>query len=422
MSISRSLILKEEYAKEQILLYTYKGKLEAKLVTNNAKESAFNIKLSRAMNEVPTLEFDYPFRKNSKLDLETSCDKLLYYRDWYYIIKSVEVDDSNLRIHIKAYGEEEELKYCYCECINEIGKTVKQCFETIMNSTTHPVDSGYKFLGTDIPDTKMRHLITEEECSIYENLMSLCDVFQCWLEFKLDENGNKGIYFRSQSIKDNKILKNTIDLKELKISYSTEEIFTRLLPYGAADEVTGNELNIIEVNPTGKAYLENTAYYYGILGIPDEVIKKEAKYQNIKIWTDDTIIDKKYLMEMAQQELDKCCFPELEATLTVRNLSKLLGSSRINFKIGQEIIAINKELDFRIQFRVVGIEEDGNDILNDTITISNKINIDTRFQNLQHTSDTVDKITNTNPYDTDGNLVGDGEPYLDMNRLKDGVA
>ena len=99
-------------------------------------------------------------------------------------------------------------------------------------------------MGTDIPDSKKRHLITENEASVYQNLMSICDVFQCWLEFSLTNDGKKGIFFRSKEKDNGKKFKTGIDLKELNIEYDSSEIFTRLIPYGAEDELTGKNIDI----------------------------------------------------------------------------------------------------------------------------------------------------------------------------------
>ena len=414
-------IFKKKYDKLRMQLFTYKGHLEANLITDDINNTARNITLNRRQNEVPVLEFDTPFTKERKIDVVTGCEKLVRVLDWYYIIKSTSVSDgSKKEIHIRALGEQEELKYCYCNCVNEIGKTVKECFEAVFSATTHPIDTGYVFLGTDIPDSKRRHLITENEASVYQNLMSICDVFQCWLEFSLTNDGKKGIFFRSKEKDNGKKFKTGIDLKELNIEYDSSEIFTRLIPYGAEDELTGNPLTIIEVNPTHKAYIEDYSYYLGVLGVPPNIVDKEAKYLNIKTWSDDTIIDANYLYEMAKQELAKCCVPTLEASLSISDLSKLLDSSIDECEIGQSVLALNKKLGFRIKFLITGIEENFNNPLDTKITITNKINIDTNIQNINHTVDVVKDITNNNPFDTDGNMKGDGEPYIDMNNIKDG--
>ena len=406
-------IFKKKYDKLRMQLFTYKGHLEANLITDDINNTARNITLNRQQNEVPVLEFDMPFTKERKIDVVTGCEKLIRFLDWYYIIKSTSVSDgSKKEIHVRALGEQEELKYCYCNCVNEIGKTVKECFEAVFSATTHPIDTGYVFLGTDIPDSKKRHLITENEASVYQNLMSICDVFQCWLEFSLTNEGKKGIFFRSKEKDNGKKFKTGIDLKELNIEYDSSEIFTRLIPYGAEDELTGNPLTIIEVNPTHKAYIEDYSYYLGVLGVPPNIVDKEAKYLNIKTWSDDTIIDANYLYEMGKQELAKCCVPTLEATLSISDLSKLLDSSIDECEIGQSVLALNKKLGFRIKFLITGIEENFNNPLDTKITITNKINIDTNIQNINHTCEIVDGVTSMN--------TENGNTIIPMNKVEDG--
>ena len=81
-------IFKKKYDKLRMQLFTYKGHLEANLITDDINNTARNITLNRQQNEVPVLEFDMPFTKERKIDVVTGCEKLVRFLDWYYIIKS----------------------------------------------------------------------------------------------------------------------------------------------------------------------------------------------------------------------------------------------------------------------------------------------------------------------------------------------
>ena len=51
-------IFKKKYDKLRMQLFTYKGHLEANLITDDINNTARNITLNRRQNEVPVLEFD----------------------------------------------------------------------------------------------------------------------------------------------------------------------------------------------------------------------------------------------------------------------------------------------------------------------------------------------------------------------------
>jgi gp58-like protein. len=310
---------------------------------------------------------------------------------------------------VSCQHESTELKGVYCEYIDLVGATPKQMFDKIMSSTMHPVDTGYNWAGTDVESTKKRHLITESEQSVYQNLVAMAEIFNGWLEFWTDESGKRWIYLRTKAVDSKKWIKKGLDMKSLNISYTSEEIFTRLYPLGDSDKVTGEPLNIMGVNPTKKSYIENYSYYLA-KGIPTSVIDKEPKYQQLKTMTASDYTDAKDLYEYALEELEKCCYPTLDATLTMEDLSVYVDSLDEPPKIGYDIKCVDKEIDFILGCRIVGIERNYDDPLQTTVTISNLVRYDTFFQKLEHSSDTTDKITDS---DKDGT-------YIPADKVKDG--
>lgn len=400
--------IKKQYTRPRPVLYLYRDKPEVSLVSNDFN-TAKSITLNQQMNEVSTLTFEIPFTKERKLSVD-DCEKLVKFEGEFYIIKSIDTDDSTTAtMKVSCQHESTELKGVYCQYIDLIGATPKQMFDKIMSSTMHPVDTGYKWAGTDVEATKKRHLITESEQSVYQNLVAMAQIFNGWLEFWTDENGTKWIYLRTKSVDSKKWIKKGLDMKSLNINYSSEEIFTRLYPLGASDKITGEPLNIMEVNPTKKSYIENYSYYIA-KGIPTSVIDKEPKYQQLKTMTCSDYTDAKDLYEYALEELEKCCYPILDATLTMEDLSVYIDSLDDPPKIGYDIKCIDKEIDFILGCRITGIERNYDNPLETRVTISNLVRYDTFFQKLEHSSDTTDKIVSS---DKDGN-------YIPADKVKDG--
>lgn len=411
--------IKRKYLNPTLLLYTYRGCIENSLMSKDI-DTATNLIKTDTMNEVSTIEFDIPFSENRKISYD-DCEKLIKFDDEYYIIKNIEVtDDSTRNIHVKCEHESTELKGKYCECVKEIGQTPEHIFNAIFNAVKTPIKKDlYKWKGTDVEPSKYRRLITEDESSIYQNLISMAEVFNGWIEITTDENEQKWVYLRTNPINNGKILKKDLDMKSLGITYDSTEIFTQLYGEGSQDEVTGNPITIMSVNPTGKSYLENYSWYVA-KGVPLNVIDSEPKYQQLKKISDDTYTSPSDLMSLMEEELKKCSVPTLDATLTMSDLSVYLESTKEPPTVGCEILCIDKQINFIFQCRVTGVERDYNNPLETKIDISNLIRYDTSMQNINHTIDTVDKVTSTNPIDTDGNVTGDGSVYVPACNVKDG--
>lgn len=400
--------VKKQYTRPRPILYLYRDKPEISLVSNDFNTSK-NITLNQQMNEVSTLEFEIPFTKERKLSVD-DCEKLVKFEKEFYIIKTINTEDSETAtMKVSCQHESTELKGVYCQYINLIGASPKEMFDKVMSSTMHPVDTGYKWAGTDVPNDKKRHLITESEQSVYQNLVAIAEVFNGWLEFWTDDDGQKWVYLRVKAIDNKKFIKKGIDMKSLNITYSSEEIFTRLYPTGASDTLTGQPLNIMEVNPTKKSYVENYSYYIA-KGIPTEVIDKEAKYQQLKTLNDSDYTDAKDLYNYALEELKKCCYPQLDAELTMQDLSVYVNSLDEPPKVGYEIKCIDKDIDFILVCRITGVERNYENPLETKITISNMIRYNTIFQDLEHSSNTTDKVVGG---DSDGS-------YIPADKVKDG--
>lgn len=388
--------IKDKYLNPVPVLFICKGIPENTLVSNDF-DTAYNITLTKNDNEVSQLTFLIPFTIDRKISYD-DCEKLVLFENEYYIIKDIQVEDNTKgSIKVTCKHESVELKGVYCEPIKLIGVSPKDMFEKIMTSTKHPYNTGYNFKGTDVPSDKKRHLITENEASVYENLVSMAKVFNGWLEFSTDDNGQNWVFLRTQTIKNNKYVKKDLDMKALNINYNSDEIFTRVQPFGAKDKY-GIEINIMGVNPTKQSYVENYSWYLA-KGIPIDVIKREAKYQQFKQMHMDEYTDSKDLYEFALEELEKCCVPKLEATLDMQDLSIYVDSLDEPPKIGCEITCINPDIDFILSCQITGVERNYDNPMATKVTIANFIRYDTFIKNINHGAEAGDRVTSNDSSD-----------------------
>ncbi|OSA91029.1 UNVERIFIED_ORG: hypothetical protein B2H93_14830 [Clostridium botulinum] len=381
--------IKDKYLNPVPILYTYRGMPENTLISNDF-DTAKNITLTKDTNEVSQLIFSIPFTIDRKVSYD-DCEKLVLFENEYYIIKDIQVEDNVTgSIKVTCKHKSLELKGVYCEPIKLIGVSPKDMFDKIMTSTKHPYDTGYKFKGTDVPSDKKRHLITENEASVYENLVSMAKVFNGWLEFSTDDNGQNWIFLRTKTIKNDKYVKKGLDMKALNINYNSDDLFTRVQPFGAKKD--GIEINIMGVNPTKQSYVENYSWYLA-KGIPMDVIKKEAQYQQFKQMHMDEYTNPKDLYEFALEELKKCCVPKLEATLDMQDLSIYVDSLDEPPEIGYEITCINPDIDFILSCQITGVERNYNNPMETKVTIANFIRYDTFIKNINHGAEAGDRVT-----------------------------
>ena len=411
--------IKEEYINPTPILYLCRGVPETPLRTRDYN-TAVNIVKSDKQNEVSTLTFEIPHSKDRKITID-DCDKLVKFENDYYIIKEIEVDDGNTpSIKVSCESESTELKGCYCEHINAIGVSPYNMYLAIMNAVRHPIDltKNYKWAGTDVVN-KFRHLQTEDEQSVYQNLVEMSSVFNGWLELTTDENSQNWIFLRTQEIDDGKFIKKNLDMKTLNITADSKEIFTQVEMFGKQDELTGEEINIMTVNPTGQSYLENYSYYLA-KGIPTSNIDNEPKYQQLKVIRDEKYITPQDLYDMGIEELAKCSIPKIDATLSMSDLSIHIDSPITPPRVGHKLLCIDKDIDFIFTCRVIGVERPYNNPADVKIEISNVNRYDTQLQNINHTISNADRIISTDPTDNDGNDKGDGKPYIKMSDVKDG--
>lgn len=406
-------IVKKKYTNPRPMLYLYRGMPEVSL-TSHDFDTAKNITLETQINEVSSLSFEIPYTINRKLEVN-DCEKLVKFEGEYYIIKNIDTEDNEYStMKVDCVHESNELKGVYCTYIDLVGATPKQMFDKIMSSTMHPIDTGYGWAGTDVDINKKRHLQTENEQSVYQNLVEMAKVFNGWLEFYTDDHDTNWVYLRTKAIDNGKFIKKGIDMKSLKLTYNSEEIFTRLYPLGAVNDSTGQEVNIMKINPTGKSYVENYTYYLA-KGIPTKVIDSRAMYQQLKTLRAEDYTNDKDLYEFALEELEKYCYPQLDATLTMEDLSVYVESLDEPPKIGYNIQCIDKEIEFILGCMIMGVKRNYDNPSDTTVTISNVVRYNTFYQKLEHSADTTDKITKP-----DNGKDGGGGIYIPAAVVKDG--
>lgn len=408
--------IKEDYLKPMPILYTYKGHIEQSLISNDIN-TCVDIVLTESMNEVKKLTFSIPFTVDRKID-HNSLEKLVYFNGIYFSIKGIEEDSDSKDIKVTCEEICTALKTIFCENVTKIGATPKEIFDAIISATKFS-NLGYKWGGTDVDNGVYRHVVTENETSCYENLVSLAKVFDGHLEFTYDElTGDSYVFIRTKPIDTGKFIKKDIEMKTLNLTASSTDLFTQYYPTGKTDDY-GITLDVQAVND-GQSILRDYSYYSNVLGIPDDVILNDPLYNSLRTVSDDTYVDATDLLNDSKTELKKCAKPQFTAEIEMSDFSVFEDSPIESPRIGMSLRCIDKSINFIFDCTIIGIERNYNNPMDTKITISNIIKYDTSQQNTNHAISTVNSVTSCDPRDTDGNIIGTGENYVKMESVKDG--
>lgn len=398
--------IKEMYSTPILYLYDASRNLKRVLNTESNYKTCYDVQLVQNMNEVSQLTFKALF-DNGVISYD-SCESLIKIEgnDTWFIIKTVEVTDSDSsEIQITAMSEEVALKGILCSVIDVIAKNPSQMFAVILSSVMScDLTKKYIWGGTDVDEnTTKRALQVDDETSVFENLLAMAEVFEGWFEFNHQSNGTISVFLRCNAIDKGKYIMKGKDLKDLNITYDSSDIVTQLFAFGATDS-DGVELNIMNVNPTRKSYVQNIDYYLS-LGMTEDEILSEPRCLQQKIFRDDVFTVDTDLYNQAISELNKVCIPTLTGTIGMLDFSVIENTSITEPVIGENVIVINIDTKYVMNARIDGVTRKYTENpLDIEVTISNVISYSSVFRDMVITSTKLDKLTGTNG---DGSFIKD---------------
>lgn len=391
--------VKDRYLKPVLKLYDINKKWICNLTTNNPKNSIFNLKKNMKVNEIDTLSFQVAF-DNTHIS-PNSCEMLIKHEFDWYIIKSVTLNSGDTRyLNVECESEFTISKTVLCETIEIIGETPEQMFNTIMNSVPDN-KLNYVFKETDV--TNRRSLIVESETSLFENLIKMAEAFECTIRFSYGSNGERYVSFIKEPHDRGRIIRRNNNLKNLNIVYDTSELFTKIMPFGADDD--GIEINIGDVNPTKKLYVENYDYFIA-KGMTEGQIKNNMQTQALKVIKYADIVDENDLYTLALRDLEKYSKPRVKGNVEYADLSVLEDSISIEPMIHEKIKIADSEIKMMLTSNISEIEIDYENILNSKITLDNVIEYNSIFKDLIAQGEKIDSVIGINPNTGKPSLIG----------------
>ena len=242
-------------------------------LSDNSLVSAYEININDSLNEIVELTFKYPKDDYSKKYMHLTNENLVFYDGEYYRIKSLKPshdEDGSKYFDITCRHLSESLQYNTMNMEEQTPRHVDDLMKIALQYDENDSPTLGWSVGNITVNKEIYRGLEETEESVFTILTSIAETFDGILRFNsvtktvdllkmADENMSKF---------DLRVSK---DLKNVSVTYDTTELVTRLYCFGGTDE-NGNELDIMSVNPTGKAYIENYDYYYN-LGYTDDDIK-----------------------------------------------------------------------------------------------------------------------------------------------------
>lgn len=408
--INRKYLYNEEQYRNVKLKLLNPDKTLVAVLNTGVNNYVYDMVKTDTMNESSKLTFKMGYR-NSHINID-SCEMLIQIigSNQYFIIKSVNVDDNdNSILDISCVSEEEELKGVLIEII-DLDVTTPEGIFTHIKEAVKSCELDYYWKGTDVDPTKQRSIEIDDECSVFEALVSMAEKFNGWLEFSTDSEGKKWVYLRTKDIDNGKYIIKGKDLTQINITYDSSGIITRMYGFGDSDSITGNEIDITMVNPTGKPYIEDYSYFLS-KGMSIDDIKKTPRCLQESIMRNTDYVDDIDLYRATQEELKKYSVPKLDGSIDLLDFSIRDGSSLTEPLIGELVTVIDKDINFSMGARIQSVErkftENPYDV---SVTISNLIAYNSVFKDLVVSAETIDRLVSNG---------GDGEPYIPIDKVKD---
>lgn len=339
-------------------------------LNSNSQYRVMNVVETFNIGEVNELTFKFP-TKSPKWKYLTN-ENLILFNGEYYRIKTPVLSHS---------AEQGSFVSVTCRHLSEtLQTTVVSMAEVTPRTATELLkialcynDSGEPTLGWSVGkvtvDSKVKRGLESSEQSAFANILNIAEKFNGFPIFHSDTLTVDILAKSSDESTPILDLSTAKDLKSINITYDTSEMITRLYCFGAEDD-NGNELTVMSVNPTGKAYIDNYDYFYSLGYTDDDIQAHPELFIKTNIWRDSNYYEAQDLYNDGQTELARVAKPKITINIEALDMRKFTMFRTINLGLGDCVRAIDDELNLAFVCNVTGrvIDYDNPHILNITIT------------------------------------------------------
>lgn len=311
------------------------GKEDKTLILANTV--AFNYELTKEINKLPSINFSLTkYDANWKL---IEAEGYIYSADGLFVVKDISIDDDEVEVY--AVYDAEVFQYNHFPTVGEAtGGLGSYAADIVRLRAMSGWTYEYNIASGVQPATVTINWdeYDEEGLSIYDALQVIIGRFNA--EFTID-NVSKTLYvyeamhcgeYRGAYIVEG------FNLTDSTISISTDDIVTRLYPYGKDD------LDITDVNPTGMEYIDNFTY-------TDKIIEG--------VWKDERYEIAQNLYDDAVKLLEERCQPTVNFSLSMADMYAITGNTNFLIEVGDTVrLSIDGNESLQVVVKIITSEDD----------------------------------------------------------------
>ena len=382
-------------------------------LNDNSKYRPRDLKETFTTGEVNELTFSYPI--NSPKWECLSNENLILFNGEYYRIKTPVLSDSSdagTLATITCRHLSETLQTTIVSLDEITPKTATELMKIALCYENDKPTLGWSVGKVDVDQTIKRGLESSEQSS-FENILGIAEKFDAFPIFHSSTLTVDLLANTANEDTPSLNLEEGRQLKSISVTYDTSEMITRLYCFGGDDD-NGNELTIMNVNPTKLPYIENFQYFYD-LGYTDDDIKAHPElFIKTNVWRDSNYYDEQDLYNDGLLELSKVAKPKVTVTISALDMSKYNRFQSLDLNIGDCVKVSDSRLNISTVCNVTSrtIDYENEHIL--TLTLSDNIEYKSVLSKLFSNSSTVDKIT------TGGGSIKDSAiPPIKVDQIED---
>lgn len=326
-------------------------------LTDNSGYSAYDVVEKNSLNEITEFTFKYPLDDNGK-HLYLSNENLVRFNNEYYRIKTNNIihdEDGKKYCDITARHLSETLQYTMVTMAEQTPKTVEELMKVALCYEDDKPTLGWSIGNITVSTTMKRGLEAVEE-SAFSILTTIAEKYKGILHFN-SMTRTVDLLEISSVLATKFDLRVSKDLKNVDVTYDTSDMITKLYCFGATDK-DGNELNIMSVNPTGKAYVENYDYFKQ-LGYTDEDIKNRPElFTKTSIWRDTNYYEAQDLYDEGVKQVADMSVPVVTVNIKALDLSQFGNYRTSSLAIGDVLKVIDEDIGMNFFCNVTSISKD----------------------------------------------------------------
>ncbi|WP_270324978.1 phage tail protein [[Eubacterium] hominis] len=351
-----------------------------------------NDDLKTYLNQISELNFDVPIKNPKSKYIQN--ENLVMYDDEFYIIKTkvlkIENDGTEVyQVSCKHYSDTLAMNVVFIDETTPRNVVDLMKLALCYDNKGNPA-LGWKVGNVTVDRVKLRGLESSEESS-FSTLLTIAEKFEGALQFN-SQDMTVDLYPATASETPVLNLRFSRNMKGLEVTYDTSELCTRLYCYGGADD-DGNDIDIMSVNPTGMAYIDNFDYFKKLGYSEDYINANKSFFLRTNIYRDDSFFDPKDLYEHGVKELKKWAFPIIDIKIEALSIEHIGSQDASKLKIGDCIRIIDMDYGLDFLCNVISYERLGSEPHCPKIEVTNALTYKDTISEMFKNTSTISKIT-----------------------------